>query len=122
MSRREMLTRCGGGLGAIALTALLNDAAGATSTANAGFVAREPHYRPQARSIIFLYMDGGVSQMDSFDPKPRLEREHGQPFKMKIEATQFDNNGTTLKSPWNFAQYGVAVLPAVPAERSKIPV
>ena len=51
-------------------------------------------------------MDGGVSQMDSFDPKPRLEREHGQPFKMKIEATQFDNNGTTLKSPWNFAQYG----------------
>ena len=57
---------------------------------------------PKVRSIIFLYMDGGVSQMDSFDPKPRLEREHGQPFKMKIEATQFDNNGSTLKSPWKF--------------------
>ena len=56
-------------------------------------------------------MDGGVSQMDSFDPKPRLEREHGQPFKMKIEATQFDNNGTTLKSPWKFAHYGESGIP-----------
>ena len=59
--------------------------------------------RPKVRSIIFLYMDGGVSQMDSFDPKPRLDREHGQPFKMKIEATQFNNNGSTLKSPWKFS-------------------
>src|SRR5919109_352294 len=111
ISRRQMLVRCGGGLGAIALAALLNDAAGARTPANAGAVAKQPHYRPKARSIIFLYMDGGVSQMDSFDPKPRLEREHGQPFKMKIEATQFNNNGNTLKSPWRFRQYGQSGIP-----------
>jgi hypothetical protein len=49
--------------------------------------------------------------MDSFDPKPRLDREHGQPFKMKIEATQFNNNGNTLKSPWKFRQYGASGIP-----------
>ena len=51
-------------------------------------------------------MDGGVSQVDSFDPKPRLTAEHGQPFKMKMEPTQFNNNGSTFGSPWNFKQYG----------------
>jgi hypothetical protein len=56
-------------------------------------------------------MDGGVAQMDSFDPKPQLEREHGQPFKMKIAATQFNNNGTTLASPWRFRQYGDSGIP-----------
>ena len=54
---------------------------------------------PKARSVIFLYMDGGPSQVDTFDPKPRLDREHGQPFKMKIEPTQFNNVGNTLGSP-----------------------
>jgi hypothetical protein len=105
-----MLARCGGGFGAVALAALLNDGACAKPQA-AWPAARNPNYRPKARSVIFLYMDGGVSQMDSFDPKPRLEREHGQPFKMKIEATQFDNNGSTLESPWKFKQYGESGIP-----------
>jgi len=105
-----MLARCGGGFGAVALAALLNDGACAKPQA-AWPAARNPNYRPKARSVIFLYMDGGVSQMDSFDPKPRLEREHGQPFKMKIEATQFDNNGSTLQSPWKFKQYGESGIP-----------
>ena len=52
--------------------------------------------RPKARSVIFLFMDGGPSQVDTFDPKPLLDREHGQPFKMKAEPTQFNNNGKTL--------------------------
>ncbi len=46
-------------------------------------------------------MDGGPSQVDTFDPKPRLTAEHGQPFKMKMEPTQFNNNGKTLGCPWN---------------------
>jgi hypothetical protein len=108
MSRREMLARCGGGFGAIALAALLDDLA----IAGAGEMSTpKPHVRPKARSVIFLYMDGGVAQMDSFDPKPRLDREHGQPFKMRIEATQFDNNGSTQKSPWKFRQYGESGIP-----------
>lgn len=67
-----------------------------------------PHFAPKARSIIFLYMDGGVSQVDSFDYKPRLEKENGQnPYdKFEVAATQFNNIGTILKSPWGFKQYG----------------
>ena len=63
---------------------------------------------PTARSIIFLYMDGGVSQVDSFDPKPRLAREHGDsPYdKFAVDATQFNSIGTILKSPWDFKRYG----------------
>jgi hypothetical protein len=56
-------------------------------------------------------MDGGPGQMDTFDPKPLLNREHGQPFKMKIEPTQFNNNGTTFASPWNFHEHGQSGTP-----------
>jgi hypothetical protein len=56
-------------------------------------------------------MDGGPSQMDTFDPKPRLQAEHGQPFKMKMEPTQFNNNGNTLGSPWKFARHGKSGIP-----------
>jgi hypothetical protein len=56
-------------------------------------------------------MDGGVSAMDSFDPKPLLTKEHGQPFKMKMEPTQFNNNGSTLGSPWKFSNHGQSGLP-----------
>jgi len=80
-TRRELLRGVAAGFGGVALTALLADEAFAG--ARPGSLAA-PHHRPRARSVIFLYMDGGVSQIDSFDPKPRLAREHGQPFKMKI--------------------------------------
>jgi hypothetical protein len=89
---------------------LLNDEIGAAGKLPSPITA-VPHYRPTVRSVIVLYMDGGVSHVDSFDPKPRLDREHGQRFKMKIEATQFDNNGSTLKSPWKFGQYGASGIP-----------
>ncbi|MBM3986412.1 MAG: DUF1501 domain-containing protein [Planctomycetes bacterium] len=64
------------------------------------------HHAPKARSCIFLYMDGGPGQMDTFDPKPELARWNGQPFPARMEATQFNNNGTTLASPWEFARHG----------------
>src|SRR6185436_11426522 len=64
-----------------------------------------------ARNVIFLYMDGGPSQVDTFDPKPLLNQEHGQPFKPKMEPTQFNNNGTTLGCPWTFHQYGRSGIP-----------
>ncbi len=57
-------------------------------------------------------MDGGPSQLDTFDPKPRLDREHGQPIKLaKIPATQFDNVGTVLRSPWKFSNHGESGIP-----------
>jgi hypothetical protein len=58
-------------------------------------------------------MDGGVSQVDSFDPKPRLAKENGEDprKKFKVDATQFDNVGKILKSPWDFKQYGECGMP-----------
>jgi hypothetical protein len=65
-----------------------------------------PHFSPRAKSVIFLYMDGGPSQIDSFDPKPRLRAEHGKPLPMKIPNTQFNDNGNIMGSPWEFHKYG----------------
>ena len=56
-------------------------------------------------------MEGGPSQVDTFDPKPLLDRENGQPFKMKAEPTQFNNNGKTLASPWKFRPGGTCGTP-----------
>jgi hypothetical protein len=61
--------------------------------------------------VIFLYMDGGVSHVDSWDPKPRLEQDDGKPFKLKVAPTQFNDIGTIMKSPWAFRQYGQSGLP-----------
>jgi hypothetical protein len=114
LTRREMLLRCANGFGAVALAALMAEEQG-----RAGEQGREEglasktqgtlaslHHPAKARSVIFLYMDGGPSQMDTFDPKPLLTRENGKPFGEKIEPTQFNNNGATLGSPWKFQQYG----------------
>lgn len=112
LTRREMLTRCAVGFGAVALWGLCSHQARADNQSAAHpWSPRPPHFEPHARSVIFLYMDGGVSQVDSFDPKPRLTRESGQPFKMKMEPTQFNNNGNTLGSPWEFRRYGQSGLP-----------
>jgi hypothetical protein len=112
-----MLSHCATGFGAVALWALLGDKAFGNSLASASdpgaapWAPRPPHFTPKVRNIIFLYMDGGVSQVDSFDPKPRLTQENGQPFKMKMEPTQFNNNGNTLGSPWQFKNYGRCGMP-----------
>ena len=89
LTRREMLGRCAGGFGAVALSSLLADPV--YGKAKSPFAPRNTHHEPKAKSIIFLYMDGGVSQVDSFDYKPRLEKDHGKPFSAKINPTQFDN-------------------------------
>ena len=72
---------------------------------------KTPHFAPKAQSVIFLYMDGGVSQVDSFDPKPQLAKENGQPPRFQVDATVFNNNGNLLKSPWEFKRYGENGIP-----------
>jgi hypothetical protein len=110
-TRREMLRRCAGGFGSVALAALMTERAYGADPVKAGaaagpFAPRPAHYAAKARNVIFLFMEGGVSQVDSFDPKPLLDREHGKPFKMKTEPTQFNANGNTLASPWKFKNHG----------------
>jgi len=119
-SRREFLVRAGAGGAAVAFAALTaSPSARADSLSAEGVGTGSPaggrprQHRPTARNVIFLYMDGGVSQVDSFDYKPNLEKYHGQDPRQaigKLEKTQFENIGTVLKSPWNFAQRGESGL------------
>ncbi|MBL9171312.1 MAG: DUF1501 domain-containing protein [Verrucomicrobiales bacterium] len=110
LSRREMLKRFACGFGSVAFSALYGtQKAWAGATKPNPLLPRSPHFKPRARSVIFLYMDGGVSQVDSFDYKPLLEKHHGEdPYKAmgRLEKTQFANVGKVLKSPWKFAQHG----------------
>ncbi len=110
-SRREMLLQSANGFGALALAMLLGDHAYGGRLAPDPLAPRPGHHPARARSVIFLYMDGGPSQVDTFDPKPRLAREHGQPIRMKVPATQFNNVGNVLASPWPFQRYGRSGLP-----------
>ncbi len=97
-----MLRNCAGSFGWLALASMAQREAR----------GQEQLTPPPARAkrVIFLYMDGGVSQVDSFDPKPELAKRHGQPFPTPIEPTQFNDNGTILASPWKFSQYGQSGL------------
>src|SRR5438874_7896510 len=78
-SRRDFLFRAGGGLGGIALSWLLarDGVAADTKSANP-LAAKKPHFEPKAKSVIFLFMVGGPSQVDLFDPKPELTKQHGK--------------------------------------------
>jgi hypothetical protein len=118
MTRRDALSRVAHGFGAVALTSLLQNKSLASSGLSAAVVdplrpltGKRPHFTPKAKRVIMLYMDGGPSQMDTFDPKPRLTADHGKPFAMKMEPTQFNNNGNTFGSPWTFKQYGQSGMP-----------
>ena len=109
LSRRDMLRRAACGFGGFALSALGGSRAWAGPGAGARHLPHGPHHAPRAKNVIFLYMDGGPSQVDTFDYKPALEKFHGEdPRKAigKLEPTQFDNIGKVLKSHWEFKQRG----------------
>lgn len=114
ISRRAMLRRASNGFGALAFSALLGSngaalAASAAARAGSPLASGGSHFPPRARSVIFLFMEGAVSQVDSFDHKPMLAKYHGQDPRQaigKLEKTQFENVGKVLQSPWNFRQYG----------------
>ena len=119
VSRREMLRQCANGFGGLALTALAQDKAfGATADAlrearTHPLAPRASHFPARAKNVIFLYMDGGPSQVDTFDYKPQLEKFNGQDAREamgKLEPTQFDNIGKVLSSRWEFRQRGESGL------------
>jgi hypothetical protein len=115
LSRREMLLQAGTGLGGIALAGLLaqNSLRAAPSAPSleppAPSSIRPPHVPPKAKSVIFLFMEGGPSHIDTFDPKPELERLAGQPlpssFKPVILAMG-EKNPPIMASQRKWAQYG----------------
>lgn len=105
-----MLQRCSSGFGLVALAGLLADEAPA-APAMSELGPRKPHFAPRAKNVIFCYMSGGVSHVDSFDPKPRLQREAGKAMPVPVARTQFNNNGSIMPSPWSFKNYGESGLP-----------
>ncbi|MAS92365.1 MAG: sulfatase [Verrucomicrobiales bacterium] len=106
-SRRQLLKGCAMGFGGVALKALMAEQANAAI--HNPLDPKIPHFVPKAKNVIFLYMDGGPSQVDTFDYKPHLEKYHGQDPRDAIgelAPTQFDNIGKVLKSQWDFKQRG----------------
>ena len=106
ITRREMIAQCSTGFGALALLGLSGSAAAVSPALDAAYRVEQ-----KAKSVIFLYMDGGPSQVDTFDPKPRLNREDGKPFGLEIEPTQFNDIGASLGSQWEYQQYGESGIP-----------
>ena len=109
VSRRRLLWNAGGGIAGLALCDLLNSQKilAAARTAESPLSPKKPHFKPTARAVISLFMNGGASHLDTFDPKPELTRLHGEapPKSLNIE-TFFPYPGTFLKSPFTFRKYG----------------
>ena len=106
-TRREFFTAAGSGLAGIALADLLQSHAAAAT--KDPLAPRDPHHRPTAKSVIWLFMEGGPSHVDLFDPKPKLNEMHGQPmpasFGKPITAMGTASN-TLMGSPRKWKQYG----------------
>ncbi|HUE74595.1 MAG TPA: DUF1501 domain-containing protein [Pirellulaceae bacterium] len=110
ISRRQALKNSAVGFGSLALASLLADqsAAGAQKNPHA---SRPPHFPARAKRIIFLFMKGGPSHVDTFDPKPLLTRDDGQPLPFAKPRVQFAPTNNLLASPWKFAQHGASGIP-----------
>jgi hypothetical protein len=111
LSRREMLRASAAGFGSLALAALLGEQAAAatsvvTSEAPNPLAVRPPHFEPRAKRVIYLFMHGGPSQVDTFDYKPLLQRDHGKPLPFARPKVVSSETFNLLKSPWEFRQYG----------------
>ena len=108
-SRRGMLRSSGTGFGALALAGILGEESRA-GNAGGPLAPRTPHFQPKANRVIFLFMHGGPSHVDTFDYKPLLERDDGKPLpfaKPRIVSSPTDN---LLASPWKFQRHGQSGL------------
>lgn len=103
-----MLQRAGNGFGMLALSALMADKAYAgLSPAGA---ALKPHFMPRAKRVVFCFMDGGISHVDAFDPKPKLAELDGKDVG-KVDNPTAGGARKWLKSPWNFMKCGQSGIP-----------
>jgi Protein of unknown function (DUF1501) len=106
-TRRDVLRASACGFGQLVLAAMAGERARAESRPATGLIPPQaPHFAPRARRIIFLFMWGGPSHVDLFDPKPRLNTEDGTQLAGKSVGSDKEQLGTLLGSPFRFAQYG----------------
>ncbi|MCU0879059.1 MAG: DUF1501 domain-containing protein [Pirellulaceae bacterium] len=112
LSRRSMLIRAGGGLGLVGLSAALSEAGllaatGAAAASNNPLAPRQPHFAPRAKRIIFLFMNGGPSHVDTFDPKPELTKHAGETLPESFATKNSRRrNGKLLASPFKWGPQG----------------
>lgn len=117
VTRRHFFRDCGVGLGKIALASLLPQIAAAAPSRAAGadplpnpLAPRPPHFKPKVRSVIYLFMAGGPSQLDLFDPKPTLKQHDGRPVPAEVVKDQryafIERNASLMASPFAFARHG----------------
>ncbi len=117
VSRRDFLFEAGGGLSGLGLAYLLGqdgllaatagDSCSGGTAASSPYAPRNPHFKPRAKRVISLFMSGGVSQMDTFDPKPALSKFAGQPLAGKGEVVVRQGHpGPLMPSPFAFKKHG----------------
>jgi hypothetical protein len=109
LSRRGLFHRVSGGIFGAALAWLLDrESLSAAESHFSDLKPRLPHFAPKAKSVIHLFMNGGPSQMDLFDPKPMLDKHHGEPYFDKIagEVEFFKDAGALMRSPFKFTRHG----------------
>ena len=108
LTRRQILQQSGAGFGGLALQSLLG-ADGLTGTNP--LLAKPPHFAPKAKSVIFLFMYGGPSHIDLFDPKPMLTKYDGRPIPVWKKEDAFmgcKTKNVAMRSPYRFARHGQA--------------
>jgi hypothetical protein len=116
VNRRDMLKQCCVGFGSVALAGLLADEAAASARLQRPLridpldldllALRKPHFKPRAKRVIFLFMHGGPSQVDTFDYKPALQRDHGKELPFSKPRVQFAQTGNLMGSPYAWKQHG----------------
>jgi hypothetical protein len=108
LSRRQLLSSAAHGFGMLALGALMNDRAyGGEGPAPVDPLApKKPHFPAKAKRVIFLFMGGGVSHVDTFDPKPLLEKYNGQDIPLTLDGHLRQGGRKVFASPWTFQKYG----------------
>jgi len=107
VDRRDFLRRCGMGFGGMALAGLMGGSGRALGAGPEAWPA--PQFAPKAKRVVHLFMNGGPSQVDTFDPKPMLDKRHGQVIPLEGLKTERPT-GTALRSPFSFARYGKSGL------------
>src|SRR5580692_8568320 len=110
-SRRELLGHAGCGFGLLALSDLLASESLQLNPSDSDraahpYAIRSPHHAPRAKRVIFLYMPGGPSHVDLFDPKPRLAEDNGKPLPFEKPRLERAKTGNLLASPWKFSKHG----------------
>lgn len=108
IDRRDALKKIGGGFAFLSFASMIGESiaqAEATPLNNPWMINRDPAFKPKAKHVIFLFMNGGLSHIDSFDPKPMLAKYDGQPMPGG-DLGHERKTGTLMKSPFEFKRYG----------------